>query len=364
MELSESAADAIRSFTPAPLPAPKSAPAEALVINQGVNAAALGETAGEFFRYTIANPVDLPSRQSAMIPILNEEIEGEKLAIYNAAVHAKHPMNGLRLKNTSTLNLMGGPITIYEDGLYAGDARMDNLAPGAERLISYSLDLSTQIVDLTDSKPEEITSLRLLRGVLTVTRTYRRERTYTLINRGDASRTVLVEHPASPEWKLTAPASFTERTENLYRFRVQTPAERDAQAELRVAEERSVEQLTVLSNMPADTMLFYINQTTISPAVRAALETLGTMKNDLADITRQRQAAETQAAGIHKEQERIRGNMANLDRTSSLYQRYVSTLNDQENTLASLSAALDKLRAQETEKKKAIDDYLAGLDAE
>jgi hypothetical protein len=344
------------------VPAPANRLAEFKDIAQGVNAAAGGDAVGEFFRYAIENPVDLPRRRSAMIPILNEEIEGERLAIYNAAIHTKHPMNGLLLKNTSALNLMGGPITIYEDGVYAGDARMDNLAPGAERLVSYSLDLSTEVMNLTDSGPEEITSLRLERGILTVTRTYRRERTYTLINRGDASRAVLVEHPASPDWKLTAPASFAERTENLYRFRVQTPAGKNAQTELRVAEERTAEQRTALSNMANDTILFYTNQKNISPAVRAALETLGTMKNQLADITRRRQAAETQVSGIHREQERIRGNMANLDRTSALYQRYVSTLNDQENTLSALTAGLDKLRDQETEKKKSIDDYLAGLD--
>jgi hypothetical protein len=359
-EMSEMAAGEMvmsrKSVAPAPMPAEN--------IVQGVNAAAAGETVGEFFRYTIENPVDLPRGRSAMIPILNEEIDGEKLSIYNESVHKKHPMNGLLLKNTSALSLMGGPITIYEDGIYAGDARMDNLPPGAERLVSYSLDLSTEVMSLGASQPEMITGVRLKRGVLTASRTLRRERGYTLINRGEGSRTIMVEHPAPADWKLVEPAAFAERTDTLYRFRVQTGAAKNAQTTLRVVEERVLDQTVALSNMANDTILFYLNQKNASSAVRSALEKLSSLKNALADTTRSRQAAEVQVSAIHKEQERIRSNMNSLDKTSSLYQRYVGTLSDQENTLASLNSTLDNLRKKETEQKKAIDDFLANLEVE
>jgi chaperonin cofactor prefoldin len=327
-------------------------------------ARAEGEAAGEFFRYTIAGPVDLKRRQSAMIPILNEEIEGERLSIYNETVHAKHPMNGLLLKNTSPLSLMGGPLTVYEDGLYAGDARMDSLEPAAQRLISYSLDLSTEVSGEAASPPELITSVRLQKGVLAVTKTLRREKTYTLINRDPEglSRPLIIEHPVSFGWNLVEPASGAERTDSAYRFKLRTPAGRDAVDRVLAAEERVTDQTIGLTNMGSETILFYTNQKNISPAVRAALEKLSVLKNELSDLTRQRQEAETRVASIHKEQERIRGNMNSLDKTSALYQRYVSTLNDQENTLADLNGSLQTLRGRETEKKKAIDDYLAGLE--
>ena len=80
----------------------------------------------------------LPRQQSAMLPIVNESVEGEKVSIYNAGVHAKHPLNGLKLKNTTELHLMQGPITVFDDGAYAGDAQIQDLPPGTERLISYA----------------------------------------------------------------------------------------------------------------------------------------------------------------------------------------------------------------------------------
>ena len=54
---------------------------------------------------------------------------------------AKHPLIGLRLKNTTKLDLMQEPITVYEAGINAGDARIEGLAPGSERLVSYAVDL-------------------------------------------------------------------------------------------------------------------------------------------------------------------------------------------------------------------------------
>ncbi len=39
---------------------------------------------GNLFQYAIAMPVSLPRQQSAMLPIVNAEVKGEKVSIYNA----------------------------------------------------------------------------------------------------------------------------------------------------------------------------------------------------------------------------------------------------------------------------------------
>ena len=112
---------------------------------QGVQSLAQAGDVGELFQYVIATPVKLPRQQSAMLPIVNESVEGSKVSIYNQNVQAKHPLNGLRLKNTTKLHLMQGPVTVFDGGAYAGDARIEDLQPGTERLVSYALDLDTEV---------------------------------------------------------------------------------------------------------------------------------------------------------------------------------------------------------------------------
>ena len=111
----------------------------------GVQAAAHGDDVGELFRYQIREPVVLNRQQSAMLPIVNESVEGDKLSLYNPAVQAKHPLNAVQLVNSTELHLMQGPITIFDGGEYAGDARIEHLAPGSRRPITYALDLDTEI---------------------------------------------------------------------------------------------------------------------------------------------------------------------------------------------------------------------------
>src|SRR5437868_5995979 len=111
----------------------------------GIEAAAEGGVTRELFQYSIKAPVTIDRQKSAMLPIINEKVQGKKLSIYNQSVQPKFPLIGYRLKNSSSLHLMQGPITVFDGGAYAGDARIEDLAPGQERLISYALDLKVEV---------------------------------------------------------------------------------------------------------------------------------------------------------------------------------------------------------------------------
>ncbi|MEX2027553.1 MAG: hypothetical protein WEH44_09630, partial [Pirellulaceae bacterium] len=177
-------------------------PASELNLAQGVESLAQAGDVGELFQYAIATPVKLPRQQSAMLPIVNESVEGTKVSIYNQNVQAKHPLNGLRLKNTTKLNLMQGPVTVFDDGAYAGDARIEDLSPGTERLVSYALDLETEVAPESKGHPEQLVSVKIAKGTLLTERKFTREQKYTVKNSGNNAKTVLVEYPFDANWKL------------------------------------------------------------------------------------------------------------------------------------------------------------------
>ena len=120
-----------------------------------MQSAAQAGNVGNLFQYVIATPVTLPRQQSAMLPIVNAEVKGEKVSIYNQNVLAKHPLYGLRCTNTTDLYLMQGPITVFDGGVYAGDAKIEDIPPGGERLISYGIDLDTEVAPQSKGRPEE-----------------------------------------------------------------------------------------------------------------------------------------------------------------------------------------------------------------
>jgi hypothetical protein len=332
----------------------------ALNLEAGVRSAAQAGDVGELFQYTIDSPVSLPRQQSAMLPIVNDSVEGEKLSIYNPVVQPKHPLNGLRLQNTTGLHLMQGPVTVFDGGTYAGDARIEDLTPGSERLISYALDLDTEVAPETKVAPEQLTSVRIAQGTLISTRKYERTQTYTVKNSGDRAKKVLVEYPHDANWKLLAPKEPSEKTRDLYRFAV--TAEPGKPATLKVVEEQTVSQQVALANLPDDAIVIYQRSATVTEVVKKALAEILMRKKDIQSLTAERQQHEQTIAAITQEQARIRENMARLDRNNDLYNRYVKKFSEQEDRVEKSRSQIQELDAKIQEKQKALDDYLLSLD--
>ena len=96
----------------------------------------------------IDRPVDLARQKSALLPIVNKDVEGKRVSIYNPAVQPKHPLLGPAGSRTPPgMPLTQGPITVFEGSVYAGDTRVLDLQPDEERLVSYAIDLGTEVSD-------------------------------------------------------------------------------------------------------------------------------------------------------------------------------------------------------------------------
>ncbi len=295
-----------------------------------------------------------------MLPIVNETVKGEKVSIYNQAVQAKHPLNGLRLVNSTNLHLMQGPITVFDGGAYAGDAKIEDIAPQSERLISYALDLKTEVAPESKPRPEQLTSVKLIKGTMQVTRKLAREQTYTVKNSDKKAKKVLIEQPLDPSWKLVSPKEPAEKTRERYRFAV--TAEPGKPAKLTVEEEQIVSQQLALSNIDTGTILYFVNQKEVTPKVKEALQEVIKRKQALEQVGVARQQAEAQIATIGQEQARVRQNMEELDRNTDLYKRYVQKFGTQEDEVEKLRSKVEQLTAEETKLHKALDDYLVNLD--
>lgn len=315
---------------------------------------------GELFQYAIETPVSLPRQQSAMLPIVNETVKGEKVSIYNPSVHAKHPLNGLRLTNSTKLHLMQGPITVFDDNNYAGDAKIQDLAPGAERLISYAMDLDTEVAPEGKSKPNELVSVRLFKGTMIVSHRYVRSTEYTVKNSGRKVKKVLIESPVEADWTLVEPKKAEEKTRDRYRFAVE--AKPGTPVKLLVEEERIERQQVGMSDFDQGAIRIYLASNRVSEAVKAALGDLARRNLEINQAKRELAEVQAKLEQITTEQNRIRQNMERLDRASELYKRYVKKFDDQETEVESHRLKVNQLTERITGLEKARDEYLMGLD--
>jgi hypothetical protein len=333
-----------------------------LALADGVASAAAGAVTGELFEYAIKTPVSIARQKSAMLPIVSEPASGKKLSIYNQNVQPKFPLNGYRLKNTSSLHLMQGPITIFDGGSYAGDARIEDLAPGQERLISYALDLKTEVDPEAKSGPEELVSVKIRKGTLFATRKYSQEKTYTIRNKDSKAKTILIEHPFRADWSLVEPKNPAEKTRDFYRFEVKVDP--DKTGKLVVREEMTQTEQALISSFNPDTYEYYLRSSKLSNKAKEALRRVVQMKEKLSESAAQRSRREQRSNEITQEQTRIRENMARLAQNSELYTRYVKKLDEQETQLEQLRKEIESFKDTESKQQRELNEYLSNVDLE
>lgn len=330
-------------------------------IDSGVQAAAQGEKAGELFNFSIHEPVDLPRRKSAMLPIVNSAIQVEKVSIYNALTSATHPMNGAILTNTTGLKLPPGPVTVFDGGIYAGDGQLDTLVPQAKKLIGYAVDLEVT-VDAGLKRQSRRAVVKIINGSLWEKHTQVIEQSYLIRNKSDQERRIIVEHPFRADRRLVAPESFEEKTPRHYRFRRLLAA--GGKENFMVSEERVLDQRVGLGDLPVNRLLLYAQTDDIPPGAKEALEVAAKLKQDLTALRHDLKVRQKGIQTIGADQGRVRENLKSTGKETPLGKRYLQKLSQQEDRLEALQTEVAALRQEIETKQQEFDTYLSGLNIE
>src|SRR4029077_10346640 len=145
-----------------------------------VGTAATATKLGDYFQYAIDKPVTLTRQKYALLPIVGKDVEATRVSIYNEDTQKKFPLLGLRFKNTSGAHLMQGPITIFEGSNYAGDAQVLDLQPNEERLLSYAIDLGTEVNAAPAHSNGRMVHVKAIKGIIHTTTRINESRLYTI----------------------------------------------------------------------------------------------------------------------------------------------------------------------------------------
>jgi hypothetical protein len=323
-------------------------------LGEGIDAlVANSDTLGDSFRYTIDQKVSLPRQMSSLLPLFNKAVQSSPLSIYNKQVHPRFPLKSLRLKNTTGQNIVQGPVSVFENGAYAGDSQILDMQPEQERLFSYAMDLGVEVRDSRNTAPEPIIRYRLSKGVLTAAHVQRAVSFYRMHNRSTQDRTMLVEHPITPEWTYAGTEKPVEKTREQYRFEWTVPAGKTFTGE--VLEEHEKAESRRVADLPDATLKSVVTAVETSKPIQDALRTvldkrarLTATQVELTDLTEQRQVND-------KEQARLLAVIDKVPEGSAIRKRYQETLDQ-------FKAATVKLDQQISEKTDALKKQHQDLD--
>lgn len=324
--------------------APRDLSAADLLAASPASIATAGES-GEVFFYEVDTPVTIERRRSAMIPFLSSPVAARRVSILSAS-DPLHPMRGVELTNSSSLQLLPGPLAVYDGAAYTGDAQIGQIPPGDKRLLAYALDLDLTVQAQSD-QPAEVTRLRIVSGLIEQTSRTVARTTYTLASRDQRRpRTIIIEQPRLPGYELAEPAKPLETTQDLYRFETTLPPGQTGTFTIR--QERTDKTNLALTSLDLPTLLRYEQQGKASPAVVAAFQKLAALQTTLAGAERDLASLDEQLTRAGQEQERISRTMGPLPQNSEVYQTYLKDLGE-------LNTSSKALRARRPAAAAAVD---------
>jgi hypothetical protein len=318
---------------------------------------------GDLFEYKLQDHVTIRKNQSALVPILQARIDAEKVSVWNPSQTSV--LRALWLDNTSTLTFDGGSFNVLEGDAFAGEGLMDPIKPGEKRLLSYAADLGVLVDAKQKAENQRVTRVIIAHGSMIQSTQEREEHTYTIRNRDTASRTVVIEHPARPGWKLTDDEKPAESSASFHRFRLSVESKKTET--LTVKEYRPITNNYQLSNVTDDQIKFFAAQKMINAEIDQALRKVISQKNSIAALDAEMASRRSKISGISEDQQRVRENMKALKGSAeekALVARYVRELNEQEDHVQSLHREVADLQQKREAAQKTLNDMIEGLQME
>ena len=310
----------------------------------------------DFFEYALTQPVTIHKNESAMVPILQQELPAEHVTLWSE--REPMPLRAVWLENKSKLTLDSGSFSIFESGEFAGEGLLDPIHPGEKRLLSYAADQAVRVKVTDRDNQRTLHHVKIAKGVIIETHMDVVSVTYSAVNHAEADRMVLLEHPRRNNgWTLDEGLKADETAPDLYRFKLPVAAH---STEKLVVRERGPEHTRVDLTAGQDQTFYLLDLVKRVPDAQEKLEPVITAQIKLADldhrIDESRKTEETAAA----DEARDRDNLTAL-KGNDAAKRFVDELNRAEDLL---QATRKQTADLEQQKKSAVDklnDLIAGL---
>lgn len=328
---------------------------------QDITASASNSAFDDYFEYTVAQPVTIHRNESALVPVLQTNVDAERVTLWNASQPV--PLRALWLTNSSKLTLDRGSFSIFENGEFAGEGITDPIHAGEKRLLSYAVDQAVHVSSEGQNFTSHLRHITVHDGYLTERTEQMRSVTYVVHNTAPEARTVILEHPVQDGWKLVSDTKPVETTPTLYRFRI--AAQPGETVRLHVGQnyiDATRYQLTAIND---DQLQIILNGTGNRAVIEQALAPVLAARAKVHDLETQIAQKDTEIDRVEQDSTRLHNNIGSLKDSAeerALARRYAGEMNADEDQLQTLRRERADLEQQRTAAQHALDEAIRSLD--
>jgi len=313
----------------------------------------------DFFEYALAQPVTIHKNESAMVPILQQELPAEHVTLWSQRESA--PLRAVWLENTSKLTLDSGSFSIFESGEFAGEGLLDPIHPGEKRLLSYAADQAVRVKVTDRDGKSTLHHVEIRKGVIIETHMDVASVTYSATNSADVDRVVLLEHPRRTNgWTLDEGLKADETAPDLYRFKLPVAAHSTAKLEVR---EHGPEHQRVDLNASQNQVEYLLDLVKRVPDALDKLKPVIDAQTALADLDGRIGQSKKNEQTAATDEARDRDNLTAL-KGNDAAKRFVDELNHAEDQLQAARKQTAELEQQKQLAEIKLNAMIAGLSFE
>jgi hypothetical protein len=310
----------------------------------------------DFFEYALTQPVTIHKNESAMVPILQQELPAEHVTLWSE--RESKPLRAVWLENKSKLTLDSGSFSIFESGEFAGEGLLDPIHPGEKRLLSYAADQAVRVKDIGGEKQRTLHHVDIHKGAVVETYMDVTSVTYSAMNSADEDRVVLLEHPRRNNgWTLDEELKPAETSPSLYRFKLHVNAHSTATLEVR-ERGHATTKVTLNANQNQSGYLFDLVKR--APDALDKLKPVIDAEAALAELNRRIAESKKTEEAAANDEVRVRENLAAL-KGNDAAKRFVEELNRAEDLLQTAQKQTADLEQQKKAAVEKLNEMIAGI---
>ncbi|MSP16534.1 MAG: hypothetical protein EXR73_07990 [Myxococcales bacterium] len=338
---------------PSAPPAGRAAPRAVLPedLERGYRALVAGAPVGAIFRYDLAEPVTVKDRQSALVSIVSTRVPGEDVLLFRVGADTRNPYRTARFSNDTGLVLERGPMAIYREGTFLGEALVNRMEQKAQVFVPYALDTRVDVFLAQESVEEGMRLVSIVDGHLTAETKVVTRHLYEVENRSEETTTLYVQQPRRTGWTIRKVGLAEDgkgppqpgkdgviEERGVYYVPIALP--KTGRVKLVVEEETPARrEVDVLSSLGRGVVLVYLKAPDADPVVAKALEDALAASDRVAEIERRLADVNGTRGVLSQRAEELRANLELLGKTKGPD----DLRRDLEKRFAEVERELDKL---------------------
>ncbi|HEY4045831.1 MAG TPA: DUF4139 domain-containing protein [Acidobacteriaceae bacterium] len=313
----------------------------------------------DYFEYTLNQPVTIHKNESALVPILQANVEAERVTLWSE--RENRPLRALWVTNSSKFTLDRGSFSIFEAGAFAGQGLLEPVHPGEKRLLSYAMDQAMHVSSGGGSQSVRLEHISFDKGVLTQSNKRISERTYILSNSAEEARTVLIQYPRSSGMKLDSNPALAETTPTLYRFKINVQPH--GSASLHVTERGTISTRYSIGTQSDLHPLMLLATSGQDARVTQALRPILDAEHKLAGLEIRLKTIQDSIRQLSEDEARARENISALKGNAETVtmRRFVDDLNRDEDQLTAARKQAEDLGRERDRARDAFSESLANF---